>query len=185
MKWPFQKSSQLLYSIIDIETTGGNYLKGGKIIEISIIIFNGKKVIRKFTSLVNPNCKIPPFIIGLTKIDNKMVRDAPTFDKIAKKINLITKETIFVAHNILFDYTFIKAEMENAGIPFKRHSLCTLQLSKKILKEEVSYSLGRLCKSIGIQLKNRHRAEGDALATVELFSLLLKKAPLVIHRNIK
>ena len=136
MEWPFNQKSPILFSIIDIETTGGNYQKGGKIIEVSIIIFDGNKIINRYTSLVNPNCKIPNFIVGLTNINDTMVQKAPTFKEIAKKIDDLTKKTIFVAHNTIFDYNFIKGEMKNAGITFKRKSLCTLQLSRKLLKKE-------------------------------------------------
>ncbi len=174
-----------LYSIVDIETTGGNFQKGGKIIEIAIILFDGKKIIDKFSSLINPNCRIPYFINNLTGINNKMVSNAPSFFEISKKINSITKNTIFVAHNTLFDYKFIQDEMKNIGIAFNRSTLCTLQLSRKIIKNEPSYSLGKLCKSIGITLNNRHRAEGDALATVKLFSRLLNKNLKEIENSVK
>ena len=173
------------YAVIDIETTGGNFQKGGKIIEVAIILFDGKKIIAKFSSLVNPNCRIPPFITKLTGITNIMVEKAPLFNEIANKINVFTTNSIFVAHNTLFDYNFLKAEMNNINQQFDRDTLCTLQLSRNLLTNEPSYSLGKLCRSIGIKLENRHRAEGDALATVELLLILLNKNSNVVLKSVK
>tara|TARA_B100000965_G_C19430467_1_gene686252 strand:- start:315 stop:866 length:552 start_codon:yes stop_codon:yes gene_type:complete len=180
--WQFDKKK---YAVVDIETTGGNFQKGGKIIEVAIILFDGNKITDKFTSLVNPNCRIPPFITKLTGISDTMVKKAPLFNEIAEKINAFTTNSIFVAHNTVFDYSFLKAEMNNVNKQFYRDTLCTLQLSRNLLRNEPSYSLGRLCNSIGIELKNRHRAEGDALATVELLIILLNKNLSAVLKSVK
>ncbi|TLX78276.1 hypothetical protein E9993_00940 [Labilibacter sediminis] len=163
-----------MYTIIDIETTGGNF-RNGKITEIAIYLHDGKKVVDEFVSLVNPEQFIPAYITQLTGITNEMVADAPCFYQIAKQIVEITEGNIFVAHNAAFDYGFIKAEFEALGYNFERETLCTVKLSRKILKGYKSYSLGNICEELGINNDARHRAAGDALATVELFNILLEK----------
>lgn len=161
-----------LYSIIDIEATGGNS-KIGRMTEVAIYKFDGTKVVDEFHSLVNPECSIPSFVQGLTGITDHMAKKAPKFFEIAKDIVEITQGTCFVAHNVKFDYSFFQMEFESLGYEFKSNRLCTLELSKLLLPGHDSYSLGKLCKSLGIQLQNRHRASGDALATVELFKRIL------------
>jgi len=163
-----------LYSVVDIETTGNGY-KGQKITEISIFIFDGKKIIDEFTSLVNPEQKIPYFITNLTGITEAMVRTAPKFYEIAKKVAEITKDTVFVAHNVNFDYNIIRDEFKSLGFDFKRKKLCTVRLSRKIIPGLASYSLGNICSAEGIEIAARHRAKGDAEATVELFRRLIKR----------
>ena len=106
-----------MYTIVDIETTG-NGIKGNRITEISIFKFDGYGIVDEFTSLVNPECEIPYFITGLTGIDNELVRDAPKLHEITDKILEITKDTIFVAHSVNFDYNVIKNEFKNLGIEF-------------------------------------------------------------------
>jgi len=162
-----------VYTIVDIETTG-NGIKGNRITEISIFKYDGYEVVDEFTSLVNPECEIPYFITGLTGIDNHLVRNAPTIDKIADQIIAITKDTIFVAHSVNFDYNVIKNEFKNLNIEFVRKKLCTVRLSRKLIPGYNSYSLGKLCSSLGIPLTDRHRARGDAHATTLLFQKLLR-----------
>lgn len=164
-----------MYTIIDIETTG-NGIKGNKITEIAIFKFDGEKVIDEFTNLVNPQCEIPYFITGLTGIDNQMVANAPTFKEIADKVLEITKDSIFIAHSVNFDYGVIKEEFRQIGVDFSRKKLCTVRLSRKLIPGFKSYSLGKLCSSLSIPLTDRHRARGDAHATVLLFKLLLNNA---------
>ena len=163
-----------MYSVVDIETTG-NGPKGQKITEISIFNFDGNKIIDEFTSLVNPEQKIPHFITNLTGITEAMVRTAPKFYEIAKKVEEFTKDTIFVAHNVNFDYNIIRDEFKSLGFNFKRKKLCTVRLTRKIIPGLPSYSLGNICESEGIKIAARHRAKGDAEATVELFRRLIKR----------
>ncbi len=162
-----------MYCIVDIETTG-NGIKGNRITEISIFKYDGHSVIDEFTSLVNPECEIPYFITGLTGIDNAMVRDAPKLTEIAETITAFTEDCIFVAHSVNFDYNVIKNELRLLGLDFTRKKLCTVRLSRKLLPGYNSYSLGKLCSAIGIPLTDRHRARGDAHATVLLFHRLLR-----------
>lgn len=162
----------MIYSIIDVETTG----KTNRITEISIFKFDGEKVIDEFTSLVNPENLIPDHITALTGIDMALVANAPVFKEIAQKILDFTKDTIFVAHNVNFDYNVIHGEFKRLELKFIRKKLCTVRLSRKLLPGYKSYSLGKLCTALSIDLKNRHRARGDAEATVILFELLLNQA---------
>ncbi len=163
-----------MYTIIDIETTG-NGVKGNKITEISIFKYDGGQIVDEFTSLVNPLSPIPYFITGLTGIDDQMVQNAPTFPEIAEAIQNITEGCIFVAHSVNFDYGVIKEEFRQIGIDFTRKKLCTVRLSRKLIPGLRSYSLGKLCSAVQIPLVDRHRARGDAHATVLLFEQLLKK----------
>ena len=162
-----------MYTIIDIETTG-NGIKGNKITEISIFKYDGHKVVDEYTSLVNPECEISSFITSLTGIDNNMVRNAPVLEDIIPEIEAITKDTIFVAHSVNFDYNVIKNEFKQLGVEFSRKKLCTVRLSRKLLPGYNSYSLGKLTAALGIPLTDRHRARGDAHATVLLFHKLLR-----------
>ena len=166
-------AKQIMYSIIDIETTGLSP-KNGKITEIAIIVHDGKKVVDEFSTLINPETTIPYRITQITRINNKMVKDAPKFYEVARRIVEMTEGTTFVAHNVNFDYNFIRHEFNELGYDFKREKMCTVRLSRKLLPGRRSYSLGKLCEELNIRNPNRHRAKGDATATVELFELLLK-----------
>ena len=125
--------------------------------------------------MVNPEKPIQPFVVKLTGINNAMLRSAPKFHEVAKRIIEITEGCIIVAHNTVFDYRILKTEFKRLGYDFKKQTLCTVELSKKLIPEQESYSLGKLVRSLGIPVTDRHRASGDALATVKLFKLLLSK----------
>ena len=162
-----------MYAIVDIETTG-SYAAANGITEISIHIFDGERVIEKFESLINPEQPIPYFIQAMTGITDKMVSSSPTFEEVADRIYKILKDRIFVAHNVNFDYSFVNAHLKNAGYELNSKKLCTVRLSRKIFPGLQSYSLGKLCNSLGITIKDRHRAGGDTAATVNIFKLLLE-----------
>ncbi len=161
------------YAIVDIETTGGN-ASGSRITEIAIIIHDGINVTDRWESLVNPQKDIPLPIFALTGINNEMVRNAPVFDDIAEKVFGMLTDRIFVAHNVNFDYSFVRHQLEEAGFKWAARKLCTVRAARKIRPGFHSYSLGNLCYSLDIVLENRHRAGGDADATAILFSLLLE-----------
>ncbi|SNR44251.1 DNA polymerase-3 subunit epsilon [Maribacter sedimenticola] len=163
-----------MYAILDIETTGGKFNEEG-ITEIAIHKFDGQQVVDKFISLINPEKEIQPFVVKLTGINNKMLRTAPKFYEVAKRIIEITEDTVLVAHNAQFDYRILRTEFRRLGYNFERKTLCTVDLSKLLLPEAESYSLGKLVRSLGIPVSDRHRANGDALATIKLFKLLLAK----------
>ncbi|QQS28886.1 MAG: hypothetical protein IPM47_18905 [Sphingobacteriales bacterium] len=162
-----------IYAIVDVETTGGS-AKTDRIIEIAIYRFDGNRIVDSFTSLVNPGILIPPFITKLTGINNDMVADAPAFEDLAERVNQITREAVFVAHNVDFDYAYVRMEFKKLGHVFERRKLCTVKLARRIIPGFTSYSLGKLCSELGITIENRHRAAGDALATTELFKLLIQ-----------
>lgn len=161
-----------MYAIVDIETTGG-YAAANGITEISIFIFDGNKIVEKFQTLVNPCQPIPRYIQAFTGINDEMVADAPKFEDVAEKIYQLLQNKIFVAHNVNFDYSFVKAELLASGFTFNTKKLCTIRLSRKIFPGFPSYALGNLCESLRIKINNRHRASGDAEATVKIFQKLL------------
>lgn len=163
-----------MYSIIDIESNGAAYRKES-IIEVAIFRYDGHVITDQFISLVNPESEITPFVQKLTGITNKMVKTSPKFHEIAKRIVEITDGTTLVGHNIDFDYRMLRQSFKKLGYDFKINTLDTIPLAKKLIPEEGSYSLGKLCKSIGIPLVDEHRASGDARATLELFKLLKTK----------
>jgi DNA polymerase-3 subunit epsilon len=162
------------YVIIDIETTGGSP-KESKITEIAIYKHNGKELIDHFETLINPEIVIPDFIVNLTGITNQMVQNAPKFYEIAKEIVEFTQDCVFVAHNVSFDYRVVRHEFKLLGYDYRRSHLCTVTASRKIIPGYDSYSLGKLSRQLGIEIKGRHRAGGDALATVKLFEILVKE----------
>lgn len=163
-----------MYSIIDIESNGAGYRKEC-IIDIAIYRYDGQKITDQFISLVNPESDITPFVQKLTNITPKMVKTAPKFHEIAKRVIEITQNTTLVGHNIDFDYRMLRQSFKQLGYDFKINTLDTIPLAKKLIPDEVSYSLGKLVKSLGIPLTNHHRADGDARATLELFRLLVSK----------
>ena len=163
-----------MYAVLDIESTGGKYNEEG-IMEIAIHRFDGEKVVDQFISLINPEREIQPFVSNLTGINNKMLRSAPKFHEVAKRIVEITEGAVIVAHNAQFDYRILRTEFRRLGYNFQRKSICTVDLSKKLLPDAESHSLGKLVRSLGIPVSDRHRANGDALATLKLFKLLLAK----------
>ncbi|MFD0861827.1 exonuclease domain-containing protein [Sungkyunkwania multivorans] len=163
-----------MYAILDIETTGGAFDEEG-ITEIAIYKFDGHQVVDQFISLVNPEKPIQPFVVNLTGINNKMLRNAPKFYEVAKRIVEITEGCILVAHNSSFDYRILRTEFRRLGFDYERKSLCTVELSQKLMPEQESYKLGKLVRALGIPMSDRHRANGDALATVQLFKMLMAK----------
>jgi DNA polymerase-3 subunit epsilon len=165
---------KILFAIIDIETTGNKH-NFGKITEIAIYQHNGQKVTGEYSTLIDPEMDIPYFITNLTGIDNSMVKGAPKFYEVAKKIVEMTMGRTFIAHNVNFDYKFIKEEFKRLEYDFNRKTLCTIKMSRRMLPGHRSYSLGKLCSDLGIEINGRHRATGDALATVKLFEILLEQ----------
>lgn len=162
-----------MYSIVDIEATGGN-AKIGRITEIAIYCFDGEKITKEYSSLVNPERPIPAYVQKLTGINNKMASEAPVFKKIALEVLELLNNSILVGHNVKADYSFLKSEMLKADIQFQSERLCTLELSKHLIPQAPSHGLDNICNHLNIEVPNRHRAAGDALATVELFKQLIQ-----------
>lgn len=162
----------MVFAVVDIETTGG-YAAANGIIEISIQVVQNGEVTEQFETLINPNKTIPRYIQAFTGIDNSMVAGAPQFEDVAEKIYHLLYDKIFVAHNVNFDYSFVKAHLAAYGYTLNTKKLCTVRLARQIFPGFPSYSLGNLCTSLNIDLANRHRAGGDAGATVILLHKLL------------
>jgi len=161
------------YAIIDIETTGGKASRD-RITEIAIVIHDGAKVLDTFETLINPRTSIPYGIVQLTGITDEMVKDAPEFHEVARRIVEMTEGCIFVAHNVRFDYSFIVESFKRLGYTYTRKTLCTVRLSRKAFPGLPSYSLGKLIKHFGIKVKDRHRAMADTMATVELLQMIFE-----------
>ena len=163
-----------MYTIIDIESNGAGYGEE-KIIDIAILRYDGHRIIDQFMSLVNPQSTITPYVQKLTSIRPKMVKTAPKFHEIAKRIIEITEGSTLVGHNIDFDYRMLRQSFRKLGYDFKINTLDTIPLAKKLLPNQESYSLGKLAKAIGIGITDQHRASGDVRATLELFKILIDK----------
>ncbi len=162
-----------MYAIVDIETTGGSAINGG-ITEIAIHIHDGSRVVQHFTTLINPERRVPDFITALTGISNAMVASAPTFNEVADKIYELLSDTIFVAHSVNFDHSFIYHHLKKCGYELTVKKLCTVRLARKAIPGLPSYSLGKICRHLNIIIDDRHRADGDAKATVKLFENILQ-----------
>ena len=162
-----------MFAIVDIETTG-SYASGNSITEIAIAIHDGERLTDYFETLVNPEAPIPKYIQALTGITNAMISQAPLFEDVAPKIYGMLHDKIFVAHNVNFDYSFVKHQLGHFGYNLDCKKLCTVRLARKVLQGYRSYSLGKICRSLDIEIENRHRAGGDTLATVKLFECILK-----------
>lgn len=163
-----------MYAIVDIETTGGHAISNG-ITEIAIIIYDGITEVSRYETLVNPEKPIPIYIRALTGITQEMVNAAPVFKEIAPEVYNLLRDKIFIAHNVNFDYSFLKHHLNKSGFDLNCKKICTVRLGRKIFPGLPSYSLGKLCSSLGVQIVNRHRALGDADATTRLFSLMLSE----------
>lgn len=163
-----------MYAILDIEATGGK-VGEESIIEVAVYKYDGKEIIDQFISLVNPEKKIDQYVQRLTHITDKMVLTAPKFHEVAKRIVDITDDCILVGHNVMFDYRMLKQEFNRLGYNFQKEWIDTFEYSEKLIPGLPSYSLGKLCQSLGIVVTDRHRASGDARATVALFKMLIDK----------
>jgi DNA polymerase-3 subunit epsilon len=171
------------FAIVDIETTGGMPSTHG-ITEIAIVIHNGVEVTGKYSTLVNPLQKIPPFIVGMTGISDEMVASAPLFEEVAPQIYNLLNGRVFVAHNVSFDYSFVHFHMDRAGYKWSAPKLCTIKLSRKVFPGLAKYGLGSLTRDLGIRIEGRHRAWGDAQATAEVLSLAIEKQGMTPIHNL-
>jgi DNA polymerase-3 subunit epsilon len=161
-----------MYAIVDIETTGG-YAANNAITEVAIVLHDGNREVKRYESLVRPGIPIPRYVQALTGITDEMVEDAPPFDELASFIYEWLKDAVFVAHNVNFDYSFLKHQLKACGFELDCRKLCTVRLSRKTFPGAPSYSLGNICQYLDIDISNRHRAGGDADATVLLFEKIL------------
>jgi len=160
------------YAIIDVETTGG-MARFERITEIAIVLHDGAQVTDTFSTLLNPERSIPWNITQLTGITDEMVAHAPKFFEVAKQIVELTEGAIFVAHNVSFDYSFVREEFARLGYSFSRKQLCTVRLSRIVFPGLASYSLSNLKRHFGIYAEQSHRALDDTLATVQIFERIM------------
>jgi len=161
-----------MFAIVDIETTGG-YAAANSITEISIRVFDGENELEHFQTLIDPCQPIPYYIQAMTGITDAMVSKAPKFSEVAPRVAALLKERIFIGHNVNFDYSFVKAQLNDEGYELDCRKLCTVRLSRKIFPGFNSYSLSKLSNSLGITIRDHHRAGGDTEATLAIFRLLL------------
>lgn len=162
-----------MFAIVDIETTGSFAAENG-ITEIAIVLHNGKEIEGKYETLINPKVPIPKYITSLTGITEELVKNKPEFQAVAENIFNLLKDRIFIAHNVNFDYSFIKHQLKVCGFNLNTKKLCTIRLSRKAFPNLPRYGLENLCRSLQIENKAPHRAYGDALATTELLNLIIK-----------
>lgn len=171
-----------MYAIVDIETTGG-YAANNAITEVAIVLHDGNREVKRYETLVRPGIPIPRYVQALTGINDEMVADAPPFEDIAPEVYEWLKDAVFIAHNVNFDYSFLKHQLEERGFTLNSKKLCTVRLSRKAFPGAPSYSLGNICSYLGINIDNRHRAGGDAQATVLLFEKILEAGGLELIRT--
>jgi DNA polymerase-3 subunit epsilon len=171
-----------MYAIVDIETTGG-YAANNAITEVAIVLHDGNREVKRYETLINPAMNIPRYVQALTGIDDDMVADAPYFNEIAPFVHEWLKDAVFIAHNVNFDYSFLKHQLKACGLELDSKKLCTIRLSRKVFPGAPSYSLGNICQYLGISIPNRHRAGGDADATVRLFEKILQAGGLEYIRG--
>jgi DNA polymerase III subunit epsilon len=166
----------LEYAIVDVETTGGSFGGGHRVTEIAAVRLRGDGVVMdEYRTLVNPERPIPAFISRLTSITWDMVSAAPRFGEVAGDVARVLRGAVFVAHNASFDWRFVVAELDRAGVPLTGSPLCTVRLARKLVPELSSRSLDSLTCFFDIPVDGRHRAYGDAVATAELFRRLLAR----------
>jgi DNA polymerase III subunit epsilon len=145
---------------LDLETTGATATKD-RITEVGIVDVSPAGVSR-YSQLVNPQCRIPEFIQGLTGITEDMVADAPTFEEIAQDLFDRLQGKLFIAHNARFDYGFVKNEFKRIGVDFRARVLCTVKLSRELYPKETRHNLDTLIARHGLAVSDRHRALADA-----------------------
>ena len=160
-----------MFAIIDTETSGGKYNEE-KIIEIGILVFDGKNITKTFQTLINPQKKVDYFVQKLTGITDKELKNCKIFKDHAIEIKKLLKDKVIVGHNVNYDYRILKNEFKNIGIVLKADTLCTIEMSKEIFPNLESYKLKKICEYFNIEINNHHRAFDDAKATTELFKII-------------
>ena len=169
--------SQLRYAVVDVETTGGSYGHGHRMTEIAIYEVRGGVVEDEYRSLLNPGRAIPRHISVLTGISNRMVSSAPFFDHVATEVLARLEGRIFVAHNVRFDWGWVSRQLAEAiGEVPKVERLCTVKMARRLLPRLRRRNLDTLARHFGINIADRHRAHGDALATARILLRLLDEA---------
>lgn len=158
----------LSYVVVDTETTGGRSWLADRITEIAAVVVRDGEIVELYETLVNPQRSIPPFVTRLTNITWDMVKDAPTFDRIAPDVLRVLEGNVFVAHNMTFDWRFVTTELSRStGRQLQGRRLCTVKMARRVLPQLSRRSLDYIARYYGVEIRNRHRAAGDALATAK------------------
>jgi DNA polymerase III epsilon subunit family exonuclease len=172
---PDELLHELSYVVVDTETTGGRSWLGDRITEIAAVVVRGGEIVEVYETLVNPQRSIPPFITALTNITWDMVKDAPTFERVAPDVLKVLEGNVFVAHNATFDWRFLTAELNRAtGRQLRGRRLCTVKIARKVLPQLPRRSLDHVARYYGVTIQNRHRAGGDAIATAKCLIRMVK-----------
>ncbi len=156
--------------IVDIETTGAR--SQGRIIEIGVLKIEKGKLTDQFHTLINPQQPIPPSITEFTGITDEDVRKAPIFEDIHRSLLAFLKGHVFVAHNVTFDYGFVRYEFDRLGVPFNPDRFCSVQLSRMLFPDQSKHDLSSIVERYGISLHHRHRALDDAMGVWEFFKVI-------------
>ena len=166
--------NRISYVVVDTETTGGSHWLHDKITEIAAVVVRNGEIVELFETLVNPQRPIPPFVSRLTNITWDMVKDAPTFDRVVPDLMRVLEGNVFVAHNANFDWRFITSEISRTtGRQLRGRRLCTVKMARKVLPQLSRRSLDHVARFYGVEIRNRHRAGGDALATAKCLVRML------------
>ena len=164
------------FAFVDLETTGGNAAHH-RITEIGIIRVDAGVLVEEWSSLVNPECRIPPGIEAFTGISNEMVEHAPRFRDIAPRVREKLGGAVFVAHNARFDYSFLRSEFRRLGVRFSAKTLCTVKLSRRLFPEHRQHNLDAVMARHGLHCAARHRALGDARVLWDLWGTWCAEVP--------
>ena len=165
---------------LDIETTGGS-ARSSRVLEIGAIRVENNVIVDRLSQLVHPQEQIPTFITGLTGIDDAMVADAPEFHHVVDRLNTFLDGALFIAHNVSFDYSFIKEEYRKLGIAWNMDRMCTVRLSRALFPEERRHNLNFVIERMGYQVANRHRAYDDAEVLAKFYFDSLEKHGLQLY----
>jgi DNA polymerase-3 subunit epsilon len=165
---------KLSYVVVDTETTGGRAWSGDRITEIAAVVVRDGEIVELFETLVNPQRSIPYFVSQLTNITWDMVRDKPTFDRVVPDVMRLLEGNVFVAHNMMFDWRFVTSELSRStGRKLQGRRLCTVKIARKVLPQLSRRSLDHVARYYGVEIRGRHRAGGDALATAKCLLRML------------
>jgi len=163
-----ERLRDLSYAVVDTETTGGGRRSGDRITEIAAVIVRNGEIVEVFETLVNPQRSIPYFVTQLTNITWDMVKNAPTFDRIVPDVMRVLEGNVFVAHNATFDWGFVTSELSRStGRRLHGRRLCTVKIARKVLPQLSRRSLDHIARYYGVEIRGRHRAGGDAIATAK------------------
>ena len=163
-----------MYAVLDIESTGGAFGKEA-IMEIAVYRYDGDEVVDQVISLVHPHRPIQKFVSKMTGITEKMLVRAPRFHEIAKRLIEVTDDAVLVGHNVEFDYRMLRQEFARLGYEYERKTLDTIELAQELIPGLPAYGLEKIGKELGLNRANKHRADSDARATLELFRILQEK----------